>query len=281
MRLSDEERARMARRLDDCEEDATVASNVLETLYAYLRDKHASGSVRMPTYGYHIETTPGADTFVLQLKRGLVMFMYEYVRVVRSVARVANVALNGIAGTVDVQIWRHAVAMVAHEYVPPAHLARRRRLAIDFAASKRPPAPADCTIIDALVNEVYASVRRIPAGMATWYETIREHGSAEDASEMTEGGTGAPGAAAPAAMGYSICFTHIPAVSADFLKHLMTEYTAAIASMYMWFAPPASVADSPVFVVNVRAAATPVAATKLLVANNVPRGGVTAAAAAS
>jgi len=271
MRLPAEERSRIERRLGSADDAVTVA-NVIETLANHVKHTSSAGLARLH---YELEAPADADRFTLQLTRGIDVFTNEYVRAVRSAStRVLDVRLNAREKRVDVEMARAAAepAPEAASYVP-AESPRRRHLSIDFEPAAVVDA-ADRRLIDSLVDAVYTSVARVPAAMSFWFEPVHEGDDASSAASRHVADDDGSVSEAPvgAIVGYSLCFAHAPVVSAAFLDHLATQHSAALASAYMWFTAPARVCDGPLFVLNVRAASTPVSATKRIVKNNTPRG---------
>jgi len=258
MRLGDDERARLLRRLDGATADAIVAANIIETF---------GNQTRAKDLGYVLETHEHA--FQVRLTSGFDVVSSAHVRaIVSASARITAVRLNCATRSIDVDVTRG-------EPTTSAYVARATRVArhvdIEYDAASVPD-KADCATIDALVDDVYNSLARIPATMSVWYERIRG-GVGDSASESTivvdDDASESVGAAV---VGYTLCFEHMPVVTLDFLEYLTTKHAAAIAAAYVWFTPDANVAATPLFVINIRCASTPLASTKRIVANALPRG---------
>ena len=266
MRLSDDEHDRLERRLKN-KDDAVVAANVIETLVGYMRSQ-SSSQVKSLLYNVH-DTTSDADTFVLRFTKGVDVFTHEYMRVILNVSwRVLDVRLDFAERCVDVEIKRTRKNDEREPFLAPTYRrprSKKRRLSTDFTGSAVHDR-ADQSMIDTLVDEVYTSVPRIPAAMVSWFETIND-GAAGDESESLAQASSKDGTSL---LGYSVCFTHMPAISVHFLEYLMGKHAAHIASAYAWFSPKRI--DSPVFVINCHADATRAEETKVTVRSHLPRG---------
>jgi hypothetical protein len=270
MRISDEEYARITRRLDAAD-DALLVRNIIETLCSHITRTRTTAMERLH---YEIDATTLTDRFTFTITGGIPMFALEYVDVIRNVrhSRVLDVRLEARDLRVVVELARAAfAATLAPEppYAPPQRGTKRRRTAVDYAAAGVENAD-DRATIDAIVGAVFDSAARISVSMTFWYETVSSggggSGDADDESVSEAGGASGP------TIGYSLCFGNPPPLSAAFLEYLHTTYAAAIAGAYVWFAPPARVYGSPLFVVNVRAADSPAAIAKRVMAMHVPRG---------
>lgn len=257
MRLPDEEVARIERRVGT-PEDALVVRNLIESLVAHVT-RTTTAKTETPRLRYEVVDVD-ATRFDFVLTRGFVIFAADYVDVLRNArrSRIFDVRLEPRG--VVITIARASYTSVVD--VPPyVARVRERRVDIDFAAGGVTSAD-DRTTISAIVTAVYSAVDPLPASMVFWYETIGE----VDDESMSEAPVG------DGVLGYSIVFGRVPSLGAALLEHVRTMHAAAVAGMYMWYEPPPRVFASPIFVVNVRAASTPVAATKLLVHAYLPRG---------
>lgn len=242
----------------------TVA-NVLETLFARTQVQPGT-SLNSLHYTLHAGDDDTSDRYTLRITTGLALFTHEYAAaIVRASVRVLSVDIMPTKHLIDIIIARAAAspAPKRHSYVP---VKRRRRVAIDYDAGD--VAADDRKTLDSIVDDVYASIDRVPEDMGFWYESIRDGSgtavtSEDDASESCTGG---------ARLGFALCFTNVPRVTSAFLEHVTTAHTATVASAYVFLEPPARVAPSPLLVINVRAADTSVSKTKSAIRNNVPRG---------
>lgn len=241
MKLPDDEFDALKARIVDVDDTKRV-KGIIETLWNFVR--HKSPSV-LGQLKWAIELD--AETLTLSILSCMSMFTDEYAHAVFSAStKVLGIVLNARSHSIDIRIAReHAEhEHVRTPYEAPAHK-KRQLIAIDFeAATSRD----DCTLIETLVDAVYNAVPRVPARMSFWFEPIDD------------------------ALGYSLCFSHVPELPASFMEHLSARHAASVASSYMWFTPPKRVSDAPLFVVNIRSASTPVATTKARIKAATPEG---------
>lgn len=157
---------------------------------------------------------------------------------------------------------------------------RNRAVAIDYAAA-RITAKDDVSLIDAIVTDAYAMAERMPdmrffiepivdgqaavlqhTGMEIPLTGKKAHDS-EDASESSMGGSMMPESAR---IGYSLCFSNVPDIGADFFHHLHETYGIRIAAAYGWMT-----VSPPMLVVNIRRISVPATTIVQKVVNHLPR----------
>jgi hypothetical protein len=264
----------------DADDDVAAVTLVLETLCNHVRAADAR------IVGLDFDICGGAehdvDRYTLSLRSLVDVFTDAFVRVVFNASlAVLDVRFDARSGAIDIVMARASAAVVptrAEAMAPDK--TKRRHVPFDYdAASRRAearPAPGDRAVIEGIVDDVYNAVRRVPSAMACWYECVHDAATpAPKASVGDETASASEDTEAGAVVGYSLCFKNVPAFSATLLEHLATAYSGAYVCAFLWLAAPrAHVAESPVLVVNVRAAA-PAArlpSARALLKKYVPRG---------
>lgn len=253
-------------------------------LYASAIARAALGVAAAPELGYRVDAARSRGRVCVHVTRGIASLDLANLRALAAVARVLDVRVLPATREIVVEFASSAVvgALPPPRTYAPQGEALERHVPTDFA---RVPSRDDQRTLDALTDAVYGSVDA-PEDMVTWFEPVRarvatraapphddgDASASETADDSSIGGDGDAHATAPA-IGFTLVFARVPHLTYAFLEHLAATHTAAIASMRIWLVPPASVADTPLLVVNVRAAATSLADTTAL-ASRLPRGGL-------
>jgi len=282
MRLSDDDRKSIDRRVGGTASDGALAVNCVT---AFLTAAVAALNGRMGEMHYEIDARFDNDEtlFAVRFKRGVAILTNDMIDAVmnQSRSRVIGVAVDR-DGHIVVEMLRenHLGAHQRRHYVPPRKR-KKREVPCDYERAGV-TSPDDRDNIDQIVELAYHMRERLPASMQFWYEKIRAHGTGamkagvaipltraldiddDDASESL--------AATGDVVGFSLCFSNVSCVDGAFLQHLHANYPSLVVSSFVWIDVPASIGNSPVLVVNIRAACTVADDVRRRLVAAIPRG---------
>jgi hypothetical protein len=268
MRLSDNDRKSIERRVGGTASDGALAVNCITAFLTAARD---ANNGQMGEMHYEVEARHDNDDtlFAVRFKRGVPLLTNAMVSAVtkQSHARVIGASVES-GGSIVIRLLResHLGAHRAKQFYEQLISRKKRHIMCDYSAANV-TSEDDQTTIDNVVDSVYHMRERLPASMSFWFEKIRGEGCGADTrgssipltqrmandcvgdeSESLADGVNAP------VIGYSLCFSNVGRVDGAFIEYLHRKYQSLVVSSFVWIDVPALISDDTVLVVNVRAA---------------------------
>lgn len=268
MRVPDDERAVILKDVGGKQDDCAIICGIIETLYKKER-----------VLSYDVTRAAESGQLTVRLAQGFDIFTSANARCLFALSqRIHDVRILFSKKRIIVTVLPAAGSQPQWQ---PAFV-RRRTIAIDYGASKITNTD-DIALIDSIVNDAYALAVRMPdmkfylEPIVDGFGAVLEHtgmeipltggggrgADSEDASESSMGGSKAPESAR---VGYSLCFSNVPDIGADFFQHLHDAYGIRIAAAYGWLS-----VSPPMLVVNIRRINLAGTTKVLKVINHLPR----------
>lgn len=266
MRIPDAERAAILADAGGNQTDCALICAIIETMYQSGRDLAYDVSRNSTNSHFTIRLADGFDIFTSANAKRL-WALSQRIHDIRLVFSKKRIVITVVPEGGTRPQWQRVFL-------------RQRAVVIDYAAARITNAD-DISLIDAIVTDAYAMAELMP-DMRFFIEPIvdgqaavlphngmqipltgKRSGDSEDASESSMGASTAPESAR---VGYSVCFSNVPDIGAEFFHHLHETYGIRIAAAYGWMN-----ISPPMLVVNIRRISVPATTVVQKVVNHLPR----------